>query len=154
MISVGETKFILRRTFNRIFCLQNLLTKKKVFHGLEVAFSVKTRAKTTKKSLRHPGVARLLQAQGHYRLVISKPDTNAGRKTDEDWRKKFALVAKFFAVTCTRLNWLEIFVERVNREEKSHADWTNRRILEQMNHEEKDKLLVSSLLIWCHYATR
>ena len=39
-------------------------------------------------------------------------------------------------------------MEQVNREEKSHADWTNRHILEQMNREEKKaKMSVSSLLI-------
>ena len=30
-----------------------------------------------------------------------------------------------------------MFVERVNREEKSHVDWTNRHIVEQMDREEK-----------------
>ena len=36
-----------------------------------------------------------------------------------------------------------MFVERVNLEEKSYADWTNRRMLKQMNDEEKKtKLLV------------
>ena len=35
----------------------------------------------------------------------------------------------------------------MNHEEKSHADWTNLHILEQMNREEKKrKLSVSSLL--------
>ena len=32
---------------------------------------------------------------------------------------------------------MDVFVERVNPEEKSRADWMNRHILEQMNHEEK-----------------
>ena len=36
-----------------------------------------------------------------------------------------------------RLIRLDIFVERVNREEKSHVDWTNRHIQGQMNREEK-----------------
>ena len=47
-----------------------------------------------------------------------------------------------------RLIKLDIFVERVSREEKSHADWTNRHISEQENREEKKtKLSVSSLRI-------
>ena len=55
----------------------------------------------------------------------------------------------FFAVKRIRLIWLDIFVERLNREEKSNADWTNRQILEQIEREEtkKTKLLVSSLPI-------
>ena len=32
---------------------------------------------------------------------------------------------------------------QVNREEKSHADWTNRHILEQMNREQKKGKTVS-----------
>ena len=63
-------------------------------------------------------------------------------------RKKFALVRRFFAVARIRLIWFDIFLEQVNREEKSHIDWTNRHILEQVNGEEKKtKLLVSCLLI-------
>ena len=48
-----------------------------------------------------------------------------------------------------------MFLKQVNREEKSHADFTNRHILEQVNREEKKtKLAVSSLLIkslWSNY---
>ena len=41
----------------------------------------------------------------------------------------------------------------MNREEKSHADWTNRHILEQVNPEEKKtKLSLSSLLIESIYS--
>ena len=58
--------------------------------------------------------------------------------------KSLLLLRIFFAVTRIRQNWLDVFVEQVNREEKSHADWTNWHILEQMNHNEKNKLLVSS----------
>ena len=32
---------------------------------------------------------------------------------------------------------MDIFIERLNREEKSRADWTNPYILEQVNREEK-----------------
>ena len=43
---------------------------------------------------------------------------------------------------------MDIFVERVYREEKTNAEWTNRRILELMDREEKKtKLPVSGLLI-------
>ena len=38
---------------------------------------------------------------------------------------------------------MDIFVKQVNCEEKSHADWTNRHILEQMNREEKKNKAVS-----------
>ena len=55
-----------------------------------------------------------------------------------------------------RLIWLDIFVERVNREEVSHSDRTNRHNIEQMNCKKRTELLVSSLLIkksmvpFCH----
>ena len=44
--------------------------------------------------------------------------------------KKKSLLRRFFAVTRIRLILLDIFAERVNREEKSHADWTNWHILD------------------------
>ena len=41
-----------------------------------------------------------------------------------------------------------MILNQVYHEEKSHADWTNWQILEQMNREEKNtKLSVASLLI-------
>ena len=54
---------------------------------------------------------------------------------------------KFFPIIRIRLIWLDAFVERVNREEKSHADWTNRHILKQNREEKNTKLSISSLLI-------
>ena len=83
VIPLGGTKLTLRRTLYQIFSQRNLLTKKKVFHRLEVAFSVKTRAKQSKKSIRRPGIAILLQALCHHRLFISRPDANARRKREE-----------------------------------------------------------------------
>ena len=57
--------------------------------------------------------------------------------------KMFAFVQRFFAETRIRLIRLNIFVERVNRVEKSHVDWANWHILEQMNREEKKDKTVS-----------
>ena len=59
----------------------------------------------------------------------------------------FALVAKVFCCQGYFTDWLDILVERVNREEKSHADWTNRHILEQINREEKESTLSASRLL-------
>ena len=36
-----------------------------------------------------------------------------------------------------------LFVEQVNREEKSHADWTNQHVVEQINREEKKNKSIS-----------
>ena len=45
-------------------------------------------------------------------------------------------------------------MERVNREEKSHADWMNWHILEQINREEKQTIQsVFSILIVCDQTT-
>ena len=54
-----------------------------------------------------------------------------GKKEKSIEEEKFAFVARFFAVTRIRLIWFDIFLARVNWEEKSHADWTNRHILEK-----------------------
>ena len=53
-------------------------------------------------------------------------ETQARRKREQHWRKEVYSCGKFFfAVTRIRLIWLDIFLTLVNREEKSHADWTN-----------------------------
>ena len=44
MIPEGGTRFILRQTLYHIFCQQNLLTKKKFFYRLGVAFFVKNKS--------------------------------------------------------------------------------------------------------------
>ena len=49
---------------------------------------------------------------------------------------KFALVAKVFCGHAYS-TYLIRHMERVNREKKNRADWTNRHILEQMNRVEK-----------------
>ena len=49
-----------------------------------------------------------------------------GEKEKSIEEKAFAFVATAFCgYTCIRLIWFDIFVERVNREEKSRTDWTN-----------------------------
>ena len=40
-----------------------------------------------------------------------------------------------------------MFLEQVNHQEKGHADWTNRPILEQLNRDEKKTKLSVNLLI-------
>ena len=85
--------------------------------------------------------------------LFSRVETDARRKREKHWIKKFALVAKFFfAVTRIRLIWLDILIARVNREEKNHAeslaDWTNRHILEKWTlKKKKSNLSVSCLII-------
>ena len=45
----------------------------------------------------------------------------------------------FFVVKGIRLIWFDRFLEQVNRKDESHAEGTNRHILEQVNHEKKKK---------------
>ena len=54
-------------------------------------------------------------------------------------KKKFAVVAKFFCGHAYSTDLVRVFVERVDREEKRHADCTNRHILEHINREKKTK---------------
>ena len=44
----------------------------------------------------------------------------------------------FFAIKRIRLIWLDILIEWVNREEKTHADWMNQHIFEEMNRERQN----------------
>ena len=69
-------------------------------------------------------------------LLINKTRNRRVEKKRKALKKKSLLLLRsFFAVTRIRLIWLDIFLARVNREEKgqaeSHADWTNRHILEK-----------------------
>ena len=70
--------------------------------------------------------------------LLNRLETDTRRQREEHWTKKSLVLLQrfFFMVTRFQLIWLDIFVERVNREEKSHVHWTNRYILE---HEQRRK---------------
>ena len=58
-------------------------------------------------------------------FLFSRLERGRAEKNKEHWRKKFAVVAKVFAVTRIRPIWLDLILKQVNRE-KGHANWTNR----------------------------
>ena len=146
MIPLGGTNFILPRTLYHIFCQQNLLTKKKSFLLFRSRINLKKvfAAQGSQYSFRHSVIIDFLS--------VDQIETR-GKKEKSNEEKKFVFFAKFFAVTRIWLIWLDIFVERVNSQKKSHADWTNRHMLEQMNHEKKRQtvtLQFTTMVPFCH----
>ena len=83
-----------------------------------------------------------------YRLFSLTRNRRVVKKRGGLKKKCLLLLRSSFAVTRIWLIWLDLFLARVNREEKCHADWTNRHILEKWTvKKNKPKLSVSSLLI-------
>ena len=72
-------------------------------------------------------------ARLNHRLFISRLETDARRKKRGALKKKkVALAVKFFCSHAYSTDLIgHIVIELVNREEKSHADWTNRYTLEK-----------------------
>ena len=67
---------------------------------------------------------------GHF---IGRLETNARRKEKEDGREKGCFRCEvFFAVNSYSTDLIgHIPIDRVNREEKRHADWTSQHILKK-----------------------
>ena len=82
-------------------------------------------------------------------LFSTLPKQTCGEKETSIKEKKFPLVVKFFCGHAYSTDLIgHILSARVNRKEKTHADWTNRlNLKKQIVKKKKTKLSVSSLSI-------